>query len=359
MCAKDNRIRLTELINPFRSIWIFLLINIGIGFMLVILLAGGRIENLQSLVLSALGSGLISITQWLGHAWINAFIGRRISWLEEPLKKALWLVFCMVIYTIVAFLAVQLSLRAIIYGRVPNNLVTWMIESSLLPLILSFTISGFFAGRGFYVNWRNSELKAQKLKVEMLNYRYEALRNQINPHFLFNSFNVLSDLVYEDQDQAVEFIRQLSDLYRYVLDSREKELIPLNEEMDFIESYVFLLKTRFDDKIHIRIELQPQANEMIVPMTLQMLIENAVKHNEASKKHPLQISLLRENDKIVVQNGLKIRSVGDDSKKTGLKNISQQYAYLSDQDSDSYRIEIEKTESDFQVRVPIIKQTSA
>jgi LytS/YehU family sensor histidine kinase len=193
----------------------------------------------------------------------------------------------------------------------------------------------------------------------MLNYRYEALRNQINPHFLFNSFNVLSDLVYEDQDLAVKFIGQLSDLYRYVLDSREKELVPLKEELDFIESYIFLLQTRFEDKINIKMDLSPQADEMIVPMTLQLLIENAVKHNEASKKHPLQITVVRKDGKIEVRNGLKIRSVGDDSKQTGLKNISQQYQHLSTQETDSYRIEIEQTAEEFIVRVPILNKTPA
>jgi len=125
----------------------------------------------------------------------------------------------------------------------------------------------------------------------MLAYKYESLRNQINPHFLFNSLNVLSDLVYDDQVLAIKFIRQLSDLFRYILDSRDKELVPLSEELEFIRSFTFLLKTRFEQKLTIDIEVQPGQNDYIVPMTLQLLIENAVKHNEVSEAFPLRIQI--------------------------------------------------------------------
>lgn len=330
-------------------------VNIGISLLFTLMFYKGT-ESWSNLAIGILWGTLISTSQWLGHSWIAVIIDRRISWLEAPIKRALYAVLAMVFYSVFAFLLVELTMQAIVYGTFPKDFGNWAVQKSIVPLILSFIIGWSMAGRGFFVSWRRSEKKSQALKVEMLNYRYEALRNQINPHFLFNSFNVLSDLVYEDQELAVKFIRQLSDLYRYVLDSREKELVPLQEELEFIESFIFLLKTRFEDKIEVSMELQAQADEMIVPMTLQLLIENAVKHNEASKKHPLKISVAREDGKIVVRNGLRIRSVGDDSKQTGLKNISQQYAHLSEQQLTSYQIEIEETESEFVVRVPVLKQ---
>jgi len=184
----------------------------------------------------------------------------------------------------------------------------------------------------------------------MLNYKYESLRNQINPHFLFNSLNVLSDLVYDNQKIAVKFIQQMSDLFRYVLDSRDKELVPLSDELEFIQSFTFLLKTRFEDKLIIENNVEAKAEDYIVPMTLQLLIENAVKHNEVSEAFPLRISIRRNNDYLEVENALQPKSAGDDSKKTGLKNIVQQFAFFSDRP-----IEIIKGDENFLVRIPILK----
>jgi len=188
------------------------------------------------------------------------------------------------------------------------------------------------------------------LKVEMMAYRYESLRNQINPHFLFNSFNVLSDLVYADQAIAVKFINQLSDLFRYVLDSRDKELVPLQDELNFMQSYIYLLKTRFEEKLVLEIDLPSEPDELIVPMTLQLLVENAVKHNEVSEAFPLHIAIRRENDYFEVENSLRIKKVGEDSKNTGLRNIIQQFGYFTDK-----QVEVKDTEGKFLVRVPILK----
>jgi LytS/YehU family sensor histidine kinase len=191
---------------------------------------------------------------------------------------------------------------------------------------------------------------AEKLKTEMMAYRYESLRNQINPHFLFNSFNVLSDLVYADQAMAVKFINQLSDLFRYVLDSRDKELVLLKDELDFMQSYIYLLKTRFEEKLNLVISLEAAPDELIVPMTLQMLVENAVKHNEISETFPLQIQIRRDGSYLVVENSLRVKKVGEDSKNTGLKNIIQQFSYFTEN-----LVEVKEDNGNFRVRVPILK----
>jgi LytS/YehU family sensor histidine kinase len=160
----------------------------------------------------------------------------------------------------------------------------------------------------------------------------------------------LSDLVYDDQAMAVKFIRQLSDLFRYVLDSRDKELVPLKDELEFIRSFTFLLKTRFEEKLKIDVDVQANPDEYIVPMTLQLLIENAVKHNEVSEAFPLRISVRKVNDCLEVENNLQPKSVGDDSKKTGLKNITQQFAFFSEKP-----IKIITSDERYMVRVPILK----
>lgn len=142
----------------------------------------------------------------------------------------------------------------------------------------------------------------------------------------------------------------MSDLFRYVLDSRDKELVPLKDELEFIRSFTFLLKTRFEDKLIIENDVQPNSDDYIVPMTLQLLIENAVKHNEVSEAFPLQISIRKNNGYLEVENDVRPKNVGEDSKKTGLKNIIQQFGFFSDQP-----IEIFSSDKNFLVRVPILK----
>jgi LytS/YehU family sensor histidine kinase len=135
-----------------------------------------------------------------------------------------------------------------------------------------------------------------------------------------------------------------------VLDSRDKELVPLNDELAFMHSYIYLLKTRFEDKLDLKIEIEAAPDELIVPMTLQLLVENAVKHNEVSEAFPLEINIRRMDTYLEVENSLRIKKVGEDSKNTGLKNIIQQFSYFTDK-----QIEVNDTDGKFLVRVPILK----
>jgi LytS/YehU family sensor histidine kinase len=135
-----------------------------------------------------------------------------------------------------------------------------------------------------------------------------------------------------------------------VLDSRDKELVPLNDELEFMRSYIYLLKTRFEDKLDLKIDLLAETDELIVPMTLQLLVENAVKHNEVSEAFPLQVLIRRDGAYIEVMNTLKIKKVGEDSKNTGLKNIIQQFGFFTDK-----QIEVLNSDDRFLVRVPILK----
>ncbi len=224
-----------------------------------------------------------------------------------------------------------------------------MIVDSKLAIIIASIFSVMATLVGFLNAWRKSELEKEKVKTEMMVYKYNALQNQINPHFLFNSFNVLSELVYEDQDLATRFIRQMSDLYRYVLATRNEDLVPLSDEINFINSFIFLLETRFEKRVDIQNELTAQPGEQIVPMALQVLVENAVKHNEATSTKPLNILLKRNGETIVVSNNLQLKSNVEDSTKTGLTYLKGRYDYLGK------TIEVIENGESFRVELPIIK----
>jgi LytS/YehU family sensor histidine kinase len=270
--------------------------------------------------------------------------------MDAPVRKTILQIVSFLIYSTRAFVAVQLFNFYVWRGFLPSQSWGSIIKTIPYTLLISFLISLIYTAVGFFHAWRNSFLQAEKLKVEMLAYKYESLRNQINPHFLFNSLNVLSDLVYDDQKLAVKFIRQLSDLFRYVLDSRDKELVPLKDELEFIQSFTFLLKTRFEEKLTIDVNVDVQPDDYIVPMALQLLIENAVKHNEISEAFPLKIAVRKTGDYLEVENNLQPKLAGDNSKQTGLKNITQQFSFFSDKP-----IKIITSDERYLVRIPILK----
>lgn len=336
---------------PFKQYWQFLLANLALGILITLAFWSGPNPSLSTKLIATVWSFAVCYTQWSGNALLAGYLNEKISWIDQPLKRTVVGVIVTAGYSTLAYFIVQLLLKLIFFGEFPADIVAWCLDNIQTPLILSLSFTTVFIAVGFLNRWRESEVKANQLQAQMMTYKYEALRNQINPHFLFNSFNVLTDLVYEDQDLASKFIQQLSELYRYVLDSREKELVPLEEELEFIDSYLFLLKMRFDEKLKVELSLSPEAGQMLVPMSLQLLIENAVKHNEVSKAHPLQIKATQDGDWITVWNSLAIKNVGSDSKKTGLKNIKDQYALWTDK-----AIEVEQTATEFSVKIPVLRR---
>jgi len=204
----------------------------------------------------------------------------------------------------------------------------------------------------FFMNrLKKAQLEAEQLKKQNIEARFEALRNQINPHFLFNCFNVLSTLVHKDADASSTFIAQLSNVYRYLLNNQANKIVPLKEELVFLDSYTYLLRTRFNENLLIenRISDSPEMI-MVAPASLQMLIENAIKHNVASRKQPLKIMLEKQEDYIVVSNTLQKKETETESTKIGLGNIVNRYKLLSD-----LPVIIERTQTHFIVKIPVLQ----
>ena len=204
----------------------------------------------------------------------------------------------------------------------------------------------------FFMNkLKRTQIEAEQFKKSSIEARFEALRNQINPHFLFNSFNVLSSLVYKDQDTAARFIEQLSNVYRYLLNNQDRKVVPLKDEIAFIESYIYLLKIRFGDNLLVQNEIRKNGDHLhVAPAVLQMLIENAIKHNVVSRKSPLEIVLRSENGTIEVSNNLQEKEVKEESTQTGLKNIQDRYVFLTDK-----KVVIERSNSRFAVKIPLLE----
>jgi sensor histidine kinase YesM len=203
----------------------------------------------------------------------------------------------------------------------------------------------------FFINrYKKAQLEAEELKKISVEAQFEALRNQVNPHFMFNCFNVLSTLVYKDADTSAKFIAQISNVYRYLLNSQTRKVVPLLEELAFIDSYLYLQQIRFGENLIIKNEITKAAIEgYVAPASLQMLIENAIKHNIVSKNNPLTIRLYKSGNNIVVSNNLQPKAVQEESTQRGLANIQNRYRLLSDDP-----VQIVKTESAFTVELPLL-----
>ncbi|RIV68335.1 2TM domain-containing protein [Flagellimonas aequoris] len=217
---------------------------------------------------------------------------------------------------------------------------------------ISMVVALLFYAAYFYKYYKEKQVKEQKIIAGSASARFDALKNQLDPHFLFNSLNVLTSLIEEDPDQAQKFTTSLSKVYRYVLEQKNKDLVTVDEELNFARTYVRLLKMRFEDSIIFDIpEKCTQPDAKIVPLSLQLLLENAVKHNVVTSSKPLHIKVFEQGGMLVVSNNLQEKQVVKKSSGVGLQNIRQRYQILTDRG-----VIINKTNSDFSVSLPMLTQ---
>ncbi|MEO1262440.1 MAG: histidine kinase [Bacteroidota bacterium] len=223
-------------------------------------------------------------------------------------------------------------------------------------LTVTFLVLGVYETAMFYFQLQKSQLEKERLMKENMHSQLESLKNQVNPHFFFNSLNTLAYLIPEDPVKAENFVQKLSKAYRYILEIREQELMPLEDELNFLDSYTCLLKERFGDNIKINIEVPDGfLQQKIIPLSLQMLFENAIKHNIISSKYPLTIDVSAEKgDQLVVKNNLQRKNQVMNSTKVGLENIKRRYRLVCDQ-----KVEVISSSEFFIVILPLIKKELA
>lgn len=223
--------------------------------------------------------------------------------------------------------------------------------SIIITLVVTLAIHAFY----FYKVYNENKVKEQKIIAGNANAKFESLKNQIDPHFLFNSLNVLSSLIEENPENAQRFTTSLSKIYRYVLEQKDKELVSVEEELAFAKTYMNLLKMRFENSITYEIPSEGiDADAKVVPLSIQLLLENCIKHNVVSEQKPLHIKIFIKDNYLVVQNDLQKKEVLQDGRGVGLQNIISRYRILSQR-----KVIIEETKSNFAVQLPILtKQIS-
>lgn len=202
----------------------------------------------------------------------------------------------------------------------------------------------------FIDRWKDSLIMAERLEKEKSHVQFDNLKNQLNPHFLFNALTSLNSLIFENQKLASDFLQQLSKVYRYVLQNKDKNFVLLATELEFISNYVKLLETRFHGALKIQFNVNGESKDKaIVPVTLQILIENALKHNIADRDKMLNIEIVTVGDYLVVSNNLQLRKNVETSNKQGLENLKSLYRFLTDRP-----VIVEPTDDRFFVKVPLL-----
>ena len=327
------------------SILIFLFGGLFMGY----LMCSTCFEQIETAISTISYSGLIWLFLWKGNELLVIQTDKRLPWLEAPQKRFFISFGLMLVYTILASSIISYVFYIMIFKQDFNAQVTEnIIQTVVSSIIFTSFIMLIFISISFFKSWRQAAINEEKFRKEHISSQYEALKNQVNPHFLFNSLNALSSLVYENQDKAVEFINRLSDVYRYVLDTRDKEVVRLSDEMEFVSAFLQLQYARHESNLNVSIDIQSMAG-YVLPLSIQMLVENAIKHNIVSDEEPLHIDIVRQGESIVVSNRLQPK-LKVNSSNQGLANIKSRYAMVSDQ-----HVMIEDTGGVFKVVLPILK----
>lgn len=294
---------------------------------------------------------LITFFTWEGNRLLEPLLARKI-----PPQKSKWRYLGLfflggnIIASAAAVIVVWLAgnvLHGYSWEQNRNPLKLNLIYVSLVNLLFHLVNAIFF----FVKEYRKQWMEAEELRRNSAQAELEMVKSQINPHFLFNNLNVLSGMVIRDNPEANKFIEEFSKVYRYILNNQQKELVELRSELEFIQPYLFLLKKRFNEGLVVDIEVADRyRNYYIVPAALQMLIENAIKHNVVSAQRPLHI-VIHSNGKetLVVKNNLQPRSAREPSGRIGLQNIRRRYELVSGRE-----LAIRQSEKEFEVTLPLL-----
>ncbi len=292
----------------------------------------------------------------MGNSLANKFISQKFSWVTQTKVRAILGIVSTLLVSVVLVLLCNYIVFVIIQGENPENFFRGKIAViNWIVLNIALLVSAVLHAKSFIEEWKNAsrkEVVEQKIIAKSANAQFESLKNQLDPHFLFNSLNVLSSLIDENTDQAQRFTSGMSKIYRYVLDEKDKELVTVAEEIEFAKTYAELLKTRFEASVNFEFNIDEHLNNaFVVPLSLQLLLENAIKHNYATSQKPLQIRIYSNDNQLIIENNLQQRDIVKEREGIGLSNIVQRYSILTERN-----VFIEKSPESFKVKIPILKQ---
>lgn len=301
-------------------------------------------QNL-TLIYNILQSVFMTAGLWIGCALIVSYLWEKIPWEDQPVKRLLIEVPAIIGYTML-FGAFTMWVETRIGIKQPEGLNLGF--EILITLLITLLITSIHESVFFYKQWKYNFSRSVRMEKDSIEARYEALKTQINPHFLFNSLNGLSNMV-ADNKEATAYIANLSDFLRYILASRDRELVLLREELDILNKYIRIQESRFGDNLKTELRIAESFYHYSVPpLVLQMLYENCIKHNIITADKPLKIAIFTEGEYIVVTNNYQPKELNTTIGQ-GLKNIVERYRYFT-----SNEVKIEMNKRQFTIKIPLL-----
>jgi two-component system, LytTR family, sensor kinase len=298
-----------------------------------------------------LGSVLIAASAVFGNLFINRELEKAVPWrTKNNIFRFTLQGITALLYCILSTVAIVLAFHYLLHSQFK---AMYLVVAVVMGTTIALLISSIYLAFTYFMHWEQALRESEELKHEALRAQFNALKSQVNPHILFNNLNSLATLITEDQEIAVEFVHRLANVLRYVLQSMDKRLVDLETELRCVDAYMFLFQVRFEDNIKLKISIpEKYYHYAIAPLTLQMLLENAVKHNIISNEYPLKVvmEINSAGDALIVRNTIRKKNVHDDATHVGLKNIQSRYKYL-----DKRGITIDENESEFTVTIPLLQ----
>lgn len=294
----------------------------------------------------------MTLVLWVGNRYIMIYSRKRFSRFEAVKKRIFFQSMVMLLFTLTANIIMSFTFKKIFEDEaVGVTLVDKLIHSNSAAIFCTVMIIAVYESIFFSHQLQHSIQETETLKRESLNAQLDALRTQVNPHFLFNNLNTLVSLIPENPKHATDFVQQLSKVYRHILEVKDEQSILLKEELAVLKAYAFLLQTRFGSNLSVNINVpEEKLNKRIVPLSLQLLMENAIKHNIVSADKPLHINIFSENGSLIVDNNLQMKKQISESTGIGLDNIRNRYKLFSDK-----QVKVTETGTNFTVSIPLIE----
>lgn len=305
-------------------------------------------ENTFYFTLSWLAA--VTLFLWVGNMWITKLLDKSFPWLSFGRKRFFTHLTIGILYTLLIINGAYYGFKTLFTEDPP--VLEQFIAANILGILLFIPSFSIYFSLQFLTQWQQTELEMERFQKESMRSQLASLKNHLDPHFLFNNLNILSALIDKDTQQSQDFLVRFAQVYRTMLLTKVEDLVTLEEEMDFIHSYIYLIKTRFENNINFDINIPADSYyHMLPPLTVQLLIENAVKHNIISEDRPLDISLHVEGQEMIIINSLYEKPEDLKNKSgTGLKNLKDRYGYFCDQP-----ILFDQKAETYEVRVPLIE----
>ena len=318
---------------------------------------GVRITDGTQLLINFGYNQLYSVVLYMANALFIIFLLKRFKgalFQTQNLSKA---ILGGITITVACIFLLRFITETIIEGETLAEFIQGeRVQYYYVSFIISAVVTSIFYAVYYYRFTQERKVKEQKIIAGTASAKFDALKNQLDPHFLFNSLNVLTSLIEENPEAATKFTTSLSKVYRYVLEQKNKELVTVAEELTFAQQYMSLIKTRFEDSIVFTISdsiSNPEAK--VVPLALQLLLENAVKHNQVTPAKKLHITIFEENGNLVIKNNIQPKQVVKESSGVGLHNIRQRYYLLTNRP-----VTIKQDDKEFSIAIPMLtKETTA